>query len=145
MTWRVAAAAAVAAVATALAPGCADRSPAPSGASPGRAATPAASSTVREYVVRGELVRLPGPGAPLREITVRHEAIPGFVGQDGRVVGMPAMVMPLEVAPGVPLEGLRPGDKVELLLAVDWERSSYAVRRVKSLPAGTVLDLGSTR
>jgi Cu/Ag efflux protein CusF len=97
---------------------------------------------MRRYTVRAEVVRLPDPGAPLREIVLRHEAIPDFVGQDGKVVGMPAMVMPLEVAPGLPLEGVRPGDKVEIVLRVDWTRPSYRVEQVRPLPAGAVLDLG---
>jgi hypothetical protein len=96
----------------------------------------------RRYTVRGEVVRLPEHGVPLRELVLRHEAIPDFMGQDGRVVGMESMVMPLEVAPALPLDGVRPGDKVEVVLKVDWARPSYRVEQVRLLPASTVLDLG---
>ncbi len=83
-----------------------------------------------------------GARAPLRELVLRHEAIPDFVGQEGRVVGMEAMVMPLEVARSLPLEGVRVGDKVEIVLEVDWSRPSYRVVQLRPLPSSTVLDLG---
>ncbi len=107
---------------------------------PTEGATPSPSS--RRYPVRAEVVRLPEPGAPLRELVLRHEAIPDFVGQDGRAVGMEAMVMPLEVARSLPLDGVRVGDKVEIVLEVDWSRPSYRVVQLRPLPSSTILDLG---
>jgi hypothetical protein len=101
-----------------------------------------ASPSSRRYTVRAEVVRLPEPGAPLRELVLRHEAIPDFVGQEGRVVGMEAMVMPLEVARSLPLDGVRIGDKVEIVLEVDWARPSYRVVQLRLLSSSTVLDLG---
>jgi Cu/Ag efflux protein CusF len=101
---------------------------------------PAASA--RRYTVRGEIVTLPAPGAGPRQIAVRHEAIPDFADRDGKVVGMGAMVMPFELAPGVSAEGLREGDPVELVLAVDWAGPSLRVERLARLPAGTPLNLG---
>jgi hypothetical protein len=101
-----------------------------------------ASPSSRRYTVRAEVIRLPEAGAPLRELVLRHEAIPDFVGQEGRVVGMEAMVMPLEVARALPLEGVRVGDKVEIVLEVDWSRPSYRVVHLSLLPVSTVLDLG---
>jgi hypothetical protein len=101
-----------------------------------------ASPSSRRYTVRAEVVRLPESGAPLRELVLRHEAIPDFVGQEGRVVGMEAMVMPLEVARTLPLDGVRAGDKVEIVLEVDWARPSYRVVQLRPLPSSTVLDLG---
>ena len=102
----------------------------------------APASPSRRYTVRAEVVRLPEPGAPLRELVLRHEAIPDFVGQEGRVVGMEAMVMPLEVARSLSLDGVRAGDKVEIVLEVDWSRPSYRVVKLRLLPSSTVLDLG---
>jgi hypothetical protein len=99
-------------------------------------------SAARRYTVRGELVTLPAPGAGPRQIAVRHEAIPDFADRDGKVVGMGAMVMPFELAPGVSAEGLREGDPVELVLAVDWAGPSLRVERLARLPAGTPLNLG---
>ena len=113
--------------------GCTSSGP-PEGAPP--------SPSSRRYPVRAEVVRLPEPGSPLRELVLRHEAIPDFVGQDGRVVGMEAMVMPLEVSRSLPLDGVRAGDKVEIVLEVDWARPSYRVVQLRPLPPSTVLDLG---
>jgi hypothetical protein len=92
--------------------------------------------------VRGEIVTLPAGGAGPRQIAVRHEAIPDFADRDGKVVGMGAMVMPFELAPGVAVEGMREGDPVELLLAVDWAGPSLRVERLTKLPPGTPLSFG---
>jgi Cu/Ag efflux protein CusF len=101
-----------------------------------------AAAAARRYTVRGEIVTLPSPGAGARQIAVRHEAIPDFADRDGKVVGMGAMVMPFELAPGVSVEGMREGDPVELVLAVDWAGPSLRVERLAKLPAGTPLNFG---
>jgi Cu/Ag efflux protein CusF len=100
------------------------------------------AASARRYTVRGEIVTLPAAGAGPRQIAVRHEAIPDFADRDGKVVGMGAMVMPFELAPGVAVEGMREGDPVELLLAVDWAGPSLRVERLTKLPPGTPLDFG---
>lgn len=102
----------------------------------------AAAPSVRRYTVRGEVVKLPDPGAKPAQLSLRHEAIPDFADSSGAVVGMAPMVMPFDVAPGVALEGLRAGDKVEVTLAVDWSRPSLLVEGLRKLPDDTALDLG---
>jgi hypothetical protein len=95
----------------------------------------------RRYTVRGEVVTLPGAG-PARQIAIRHEAIPDLVDRDGKVVGMGAMVMPFELAPGVSLDGIAEGDPVEMVLAVDWAAPSLRIEKLTELPAGTRLTFG---
>ena len=102
----------------------------------------APSSSAQRYTVRGEVVRLPDPGVKRPELTLRHERIPGFVNQEGKTVGMDAMVMPFEVAPTATPPDLKVGDKVEARLAVDWAGPSIRLEQVSKLPAGTELELG---
>jgi Cu/Ag efflux protein CusF len=100
------------------------------------------AATARRYTVRGEIVTLPSSGAAARQIAIRHEAIPDFADKDGKVVGMGAMVMPFELAPGVALDGMQEGDPVELLLLVDWAGPTLRIERLTELPPRTPLSFG---
>jgi protein SCO1/2 len=62
---------------------------------------------VQEYVLKGEVRKVEKEA---REVTLRHEAIPGF---------MEAMTMPFHVENPATLEDLRPGDQVEGKLRVE--------------------------
>jgi Cu/Ag efflux protein CusF len=105
----------------------------------GDAPSPAAGPAARRYDVRAEVVALPRPQAKPPQLTLRHEAIPGFVDGSGAVVGMSSMVMAFDLAPSASAEGLNPGDKVEVRLAVDWSRPSLQIERLRKLPAETSL------
>jgi len=107
---------------------CRDPSPAP------------APGAVDRYRIRGEIARL--PARPGDELSVRHEAIPGFRDRTGAVVGMDAMVMGFGVGKELPLAGLAVGDKVQLTFAVDWSRPALTVERLERLPADTPLQFG---
>lgn len=109
------------------------------------AAAPAPASDVREYTVRAEVVGLPAPHAGKQELVVRHEAIDDFVDASGAAVGMGAMVMPFDLAPSVSLDGVRPGDKVELRLAVGWSPPVLRVDALRKLPADTALEFRAAR
>lgn len=76
-----------------------------------------AQATPDRYTVRGVIRQLPADGNDLR---VEHEAIPDFRSAGGEIVGMGAMVMPFPLAEGVGLGDLQPGDKVEIVLEVNW-------------------------
>lgn len=119
---------------------CRDSAPAPaSGPAPGPA------DGLRRYTVRAELVRLPDPAAPRREVALRHEAIDDFADANGKVVGMGAMVMPFELAPGVSLDGLAAGEKVEARFAVGWSPPLLRVEQLRKLPADTALEFRAAR
>lgn len=104
-----------------------------------------AAGQVRRYTVRAEVVGLPTPGRPVRELTVRHEPIDDFADRTGAVVGMGSMVMAIPLAPGLSLPGIAAGDAVELRLAVDFARPGLWVEQVERLPAGTALRFGPAR
>jgi hypothetical protein len=100
---------------------------------------------VRRYSVRAEIVQLPDPRSRIPELTVRHEAIAGFVDASGAAVGMDAMVMSFGIGASVSLAGLAVGDKVEVLIAVDWSRPAFGIERLRKLPEDTPLHFGAAR
>jgi hypothetical protein len=81
------------------------------------------------YEVKGEVMRLPSADKP--EILIRHEAIPTFRDEAGKVVGMEAMTMPFSLGEGVSADGLAPGDAVEFTLEVNWAADKGPVRVVR--------------
>lgn len=72
------------------------------------------------YIVRAQVVELPGP-ANGNLLQLHHEPVDDFVTRDGKVEGMDSMTMPFLVAKHVPLREIHPGDKVEVILHVDWQ------------------------
>ncbi len=97
--------------------------------------------------MRGEIVRLPAPGS--REITLRHEAVPEFRDEAGKVVGMEAMTMPFTLAALVPraaLDGLQAGDRVAFTLEMRWRdpRAFAEISRITKLPPGARLSWEGT-
>ncbi len=102
----------------------------------------ATAEPVDSYAMRGEIARLPQPSA--REIVIRHEAVPGFRDEGGKVVGMEAMTMPFTLAPdlqGAALGGLAPGDRIAFTLEMRWRSASdiAVISRLEKLPAGTAM------
>lgn len=125
---------ALAIVAVSLLPGC-----------PERRGERARTSAIRTYTVRGELTQPPTATPSGRTILVRHEAIDDFVDATGSTVGMSAMVMHFELAPSVPTGDLRPGDKLELTVAVGWSPPLLRVDALRKLPPETVLEFRPAR
>lgn len=97
------------------------------------------------YTVRGEVVALPdAKRGSERQLRVRHESIPDFVGFEGEVVGMASMTMPFPLAADVSLEGIEPGEAVEMTFEVRWNGSPpIRIVDLRELPAGTELDFES--
>jgi Cu/Ag efflux protein CusF len=109
---------------------------------PAAGSAPAAEAPQHTYTVRGEIMSLPKPGDATSSLSIRHEAIPDFVRRDGKL-GMGSMQMSFTPAPGVSLEGLQPGDKVEFEWHVWWQpRARAEVAAVRKLPPETTLELG---
>lgn len=100
-----------------------------------------ASASAHRYTVRGEVTHVSTAGSA-RSVTLRHEAVKDFRNESGEVVGMPAMVMPFELAPAVELQGIRAGDKVEVLFAVTWSPPSVKVEELRKLPDDVQLQFG---
>ena len=113
------------------------REPAPAaGTTAGTVGKRAPVEEVQEYVLKGEVRKVEKEA---REVTLRHEAIPGF---------MEAMTMPFHVENPATLEDLRPGDQVEGKLRVErknGEISDYQLLDLTvtkpALAAPLVLDL----
>jgi hypothetical protein len=103
--------------------------------------------------VHGKIVSLETSPPAAMPLTIRHEAIPDFVGSDGTVYrnndgtpGMKAMVMPFpEVAPDVSMDGFAAGDVVAFDLSVAWNGTAptYWISGIEKLPADTELDFGA--
>jgi len=74
----------------------------------------------RNYSVRAEVVELPS-NANGHLFVLHHEAVDNFVTRDGKAEGMDSMTMPFLVGKNIPLTEIRPNDKVEVLLHVDWQ------------------------
>lgn len=108
-----------------------------------KGSSPSVEVAAHRYTVRGEVVSLPtAPGGPL---LLRHEPVDDFADASGKVIGMDSMTMPFPLAAGVSLEGLAPGDKVEVVFSMSWSPSRYAIESLKKLPADTVLRTGKAR
>ena len=90
------------------------------------------------YAMRGIVVQLASAGST--DVLIRHEAVPGFRDEFGKVRTMPAMTMPFTPGPGVSVQDLKVGDKVGFTLDVDWPHITIVVSRISRLPADTVLD-----
>jgi len=102
------------------------------------------SGADQAYTVRGEVTATPGQnGLTEDQIRIHHEAVPGFVGYDGEVVGMASMTMPFPAADSIDLGELAVGDKIEFTFEVNWDASpGYRITRIKKLPPDTELDFG---
>lgn len=92
------------------------------------------------YTVRGQIETLPAAGG--QSVYVHHEAIPTFVTHDGKQQGMMSMTMGFALAPGVSLDGLAKGDKVDFTFTVDWNASpTTQITSIRKLPPETTLEL----
>jgi Cu/Ag efflux protein CusF len=77
---------------------------------------PAVAEDSFSYTVRGVVKALPGNGRAANEILVKHEPIPDYRDQSGKVVGMMAMTMPFYLSEKVSADGINVGDAVEMVL-----------------------------
>jgi hypothetical protein len=95
------------------------------------------------YVIRGEVISVPQAGKPGTQFIVKHEPIHNFRDASGQIVGMSTMGMPFTPGKGVSLEGIRPGDKIEMRWVLQWEpEAKEYVESVRKLPADTQLRFG---
>lgn len=98
------------------------------------------------YRVRGRVEAIPTPGDVMSRFLVKHEAIHDFRRKDGKVVGMGSMIMEFPPADGVSLEGIVPGDIVELTFSQWWgDTPPWLAMKVVKLPAETQLVFEAAR
>ncbi len=77
-------------------------------------ATIAKADEAYTFKVQGVVKGLPGQGLGKDEILIKHQEIPEYRDESGKVVGMMAMTMPFYLTPGLTLDGIAVGDQVEL-------------------------------
>lgn len=80
------------------------------------ASRPLAAEDSHTFKVTGVIKGLPGNGLSANEILVKHEPIPDYRDETGKVVGMMAMTMPFYLDKSTSLEGIAIGDAVELVV-----------------------------
>jgi hypothetical protein len=98
------------------------------------------------YRVRGKVTELPIVGKPSSELRVHHEAIDDFKDDQGKVVGMSAMVMEFPPLKGVDVSQLKVGDKVEIEFSVWWTQlPPWAATKITVLPPETELEFRRAR
>lgn len=96
------------------------------------------------YELRGQVQQL--PEGRRHEIFIHHEAVPEFVSSEGEVVGMESMTMPFQPAEPDLVKELEVGDKIAFDLEVRWEGPQpLIIRRLRKLPAETILDFENAR
>jgi hypothetical protein len=100
------------------------------------------SNQVQSYDTLGRIVSLPSKYGK-RPLEIHHEEIPHFLGRDGTKVGMKEMIMPFhDLAPGVSLEGFKPGDSVRFTFEVRWNKPPRTlVTALTPLEPGVTLKL----
>lgn len=99
----------------------------------------------RNYVVRAQVVDLPSPGNG-NLLQLHHEPIDNFVTRDGQTEGMDSMTMPFLVARNVSLHDIHPGDKIEVILHVDWKAErSVQITGLRKMDPGLRLDFRAAR
>ena len=97
------------------------------------------------YAVRAEVVEMPN-AANGHTFVLHHEAVDDFVTREGRMEGMDSMTMPFLVAKTVPLSAMRAGDKVEVLLHVDWQADrAVEITGLRKLSPDMHLDFRAAR
>ncbi|MGH7243216.1 MAG: hypothetical protein ACREJD_07355 [Phycisphaerales bacterium] len=101
------------------------------------------------YTVRAEIDTLPGIASSV--LRLHHERIPTFASRDGKIgndsqgkPGMKPMTMSFAKGPGVSYEGLKQGDKVEVVVEVNWEAAipddRLVITKLTKLPAESKLN-----
>jgi hypothetical protein len=97
------------------------------------------------YVVRAQVVEMPG-AANGQTFVLHHEAVDNFVTHDGKMEGMDSMTMPFLVARTVPLSQIQPGDKIEVILHVDWQADrAVEITGLRKLAPTQTLDFRAAR
>jgi Cu/Ag efflux protein CusF len=101
------------------------------------------ASNARTYVVRGEVISVPQAGKPGTQFIVKHEPIDNFRDASGQIVGMSTMGMPFTPGESVSLEGIKPGDKIEMKWVMQWHPGAKEyLKSVRKLPTETQLRFG---
>lgn len=98
------------------------------------------SPAPRSYQLRGTVRQISDADTAQAQVWIHHEAVPDFVGIDGKVQPMKAMTMPFSVSDPSEISSLTPGTKVAFELTVDWSADVPGlITAIDTLPEDTVL------
>lgn len=94
------------------------------------------------YTIRAQVTALPDP--PKHALRLHHEAIPGFIGSDGKVEGMEEMEMEFPfLAPSASLTGIAVNDLIEATMEIRWKAEPrFLLTTIHKLPPGTRITIG---
>jgi hypothetical protein len=99
------------------------------------------------YVLRGQVTGLPNP--PKQFLRIHHEAVPEFIGHDGKPQPMEEMEMEFPfLSPNAQteLKGIQLNDLVRATLEVRWKSEEpFLITSIEKLPPGTDLKLGAIK
>ena len=103
---------------------------------------PPPSATATTYTVKGRLESIKPAANGYGFLNIKHEAVPGFRDEKGKVVGMEVMTMPFAYGPGIQTDTLPLGGAVELVFVMDYAaQPMLSVTQIKALPKATKLSL----
>ncbi len=103
--------------------------------------TPPLPPPDQTYTLRAVVTALPNP--PKQALRLHHEAIPNFVGHDGKVEAMDEMEMEFPFL-SAKLDGIAVNDKVEAVMEIRWKaKEVFLLTSIRKLPADTKLNLGN--
>jgi hypothetical protein len=93
------------------------------------------------YTIRAQVTALPDP--PKQALRLHHEAIPTFVGSDGKVEGMEEMEMEFPfLAPSASLKGIAVNDLIEATMEIRWKSEPrFQLTSIRKLSPGTHLSI----
>lgn len=93
------------------------------------------------YTIRAQVTALPDP--PKQALRLHHEAIPTFVGSDGKVEGMEEMEMEFPfLAPSASLKGIAVNDLIEATMEIRWKSEPrFRLTSIRKLSPGTRLSI----
>ena len=128
--------------------------PTPTATAPTPEPVVAAAPAKLTYTVRAEVDTLPGIESSV--LRLHHERIPNFASRDGKIgtdsqgkPGMKPMTMSFAKGPGVSYEGLKTGDKVEVVVEINWEAAlpdeRIVITKLTRLAPDTKLDFEGQR
>lgn len=100
----------------------------------------------RTYELRGVIRQISETADGDTRLWIHHETVPDFVGLDGKVEPMKAMIMPFTVSDTLDVSDLAPATKIAFELTVDWSAAEPGlITAIEILPEGTVLAFESRR
>ncbi len=92
------------------------------------------------YHLKGIIRSLPVPMQGPPSMMIKMQAIPHWIGINGKVTPMATMTMPCQLAKTVSVADLAVGDKIAFTYKVNWAQDTMLITRIAKLPQSTVIN-----